>query len=65
MLSRVYSYDALGSFVAIPVGQVVVGPLAAGLGLHATLLGCAVAVVVVTGLALCEPSLRTLERLPA
>ena len=27
MLSRAYSYDALGSFVAIPVGQLVYGPL--------------------------------------
>ena len=27
-LARVYSYDMLGSFVAIPLGQVVAGPLA-------------------------------------
>ena len=26
-LSRAYSYDALGSFVAMPVGQLVYGPL--------------------------------------
>lgn len=31
-LSRVSSYDALGSFVAIPLGQVAAGPLAAALG---------------------------------
>ena len=29
MLSRAYSYDALGSFVAIPVGQLVYGASAA------------------------------------
>lgn len=32
LLSRVYAYDALGSFVAIPVGQVLAGPLAAVVG---------------------------------
>ena len=26
MLSRAYSYDALGSFVAMPIGQLAVGP---------------------------------------
>ena len=61
-LARVYSYDALGSFVAIPLGQVLVGPLAESVGLRATLLGCAVAVVVPTLLALCEPQIRRLAR---
>jgi hypothetical protein len=37
-LSRVYSYDALGSFVLIPVALAVVGPLAAALGTSETLL---------------------------
>jgi len=32
MLSRAFSYDALGSFVAMPVGQLVAGPLAAAYG---------------------------------
>lgn len=31
-LSRVSSYDALGSFVAIPLGQVVAGPLSEAIG---------------------------------
>ena len=26
MLSRAYSYDSLGSFIAIPIGQLVAGP---------------------------------------
>lgn len=33
-LSRVSSYDALGSFVAIPVGQLLAGPLAAAVGVR-------------------------------
>jgi len=32
MLSRAYSYDMLGSFVAIPVGQLVYGPLGSWFG---------------------------------
>lgn len=31
-LSRVYALDNLGAFVAVPVGQATVGPLAAGAG---------------------------------
>jgi len=37
-LARVYSYDMVGSFVAIPVAQVVTGPLAAAMGVRSTLL---------------------------
>ena len=34
LLSRVYAYDALGSILAIPVGQVLAGPAAAWLGVQ-------------------------------
>ena len=34
MLSRVYSYDMLGSFIAIPVGQLAFGPLGAAFGIQ-------------------------------
>lgn len=40
-LARVYSYDMLGSFVAIPLAQVTVGPLASAFGVRGTLLGAA------------------------
>jgi MFS family permease len=40
-LARVYSYDMVGSFVAIPVGQVVAGPVAEAVGVRATLVGAA------------------------
>ena len=39
MLSRVNSYDALGSFVFIPLGLVIAGPLAARFGVTETLWG--------------------------
>lgn len=61
-LSRVYSYDALGSFLAIPVGQTAVGPLAAAVGVRTTLIGLASAVALATALALSSRSVRTLER---
>ena len=35
--SRVSSYDALGSFVLVPLGTAVAGPIAAALGVRATL----------------------------
>ncbi|MEV0156721.1 MFS transporter [Micromonospora sp. NPDC050686] len=44
-LARVYSYDMLGSWVAIPLGQVTVGPVAAAIGTRDTLLILATAVV--------------------
>ncbi|KQX70064.1 hypothetical protein ASD06_01465 [Angustibacter sp. Root456] len=61
-LARVYSYDAVGSFVAIPLGEVAVGPLASRLGLEPTLIGCAAVVLVAVGAALCSRSVRSLAR---
>jgi hypothetical protein len=61
-LARVYSYDMLGSLVAIPLGQITVGPIAAGFGTTATLLGTA-GVTLVAGLATAAtPSVRTVRR---
>jgi hypothetical protein len=52
--SRVSSYDALGSFVLIPLGAALAGPFAAAVGLHAAMvaagavtMGCNVAVLAV------------------
>jgi MFS family permease len=38
-LARVYSYDMVGSFVAIPIGQVIAGPVAQSVGVEAALIG--------------------------
>ena len=59
-LARVYSYDALGSFVALPLGEMAAGPLADGIGVRATLLGGAVLVVAATAAALGSRSVRSL-----
>jgi hypothetical protein len=61
-LSRVYSYDALGSFALIPLGQVVVGPAAAAFGASATVLAVVgVSLACLVG-ALLVPSVRNLGR---
>ena len=65
MLSRAYSYDALGSFVAMPVGQLVFGPLGDAFGLEAVLVVSGIAYLVVSLLTLASRSVRTLDRPPA
>ena len=60
-LARVYSYDAIGSVLAIPIGEMTVGPIAAGAGTEATLLGAAGLIVVATAAALLSRGVRTLS----
>jgi MFS family permease len=64
-LARVYSYDAVGSFVAIPVGEMLVGPVAGQVGVGATLTGAGVLVVLATAGALTSSSVRGLQRTDA
>jgi hypothetical protein len=61
-LSRLYSYDALGSWVLMPVAYVVVGPIATAVGTRATLIGCAILVLGPTAAVLLSRDVRTLER---
>ena len=61
-ISRVTAYDALGSWVLIPIGFAVVGPVAAAVGNRATLLGSASLVVAATALVFLSRDVRTLER---
>lgn len=66
-LSRVSSYDALGSFVAIPVGAAAAGPIVSAVGVHTTLWSCAAVIVLCTLAMLLAGEVRTLRRrqLPA
>lgn len=57
-LARVYSYDMVGSFLAVPLGEALVGPLADPVGLDRTLLGCAAVVLVASLLAASSRSVR-------
>jgi MFS family permease len=62
MLSRAYSYDALGSFVAMPVGQLLYGPLGEAFGYRDVLLVSGALYLAVALLALSSRSVRTLPR---
>jgi MFS family permease len=61
-LSRVYSYDMLGSFVLIPVGLLLAGPIADAIGRDATLLLAVALLLVVVAAMLSIREVRTLER---
>ncbi|TDV42605.1 MFS transporter [Actinophytocola oryzae] len=61
-LARVYSYDMIGSYIAVPVGGLATGPIASAAGTGPTLVGCAVLIVVTTLVALVSRQIRTLRR---
>ena len=61
-LSRVYSYDALGSFVLIPLGVAIVGPVSEVLGTRETILGAAAISLTATLAVLLVHDVRTIER---
>lgn len=60
-LSRVTSYDALGSLMLGPLGLLLAGPAAVLVGAHTALLGCAAIVVLVSLAALLSPGVRRLR----
>lgn len=61
-LSRVSSYDALGSFVAIPIGQILAGPLADAIGVEAAIWCAAAVLTIAQALCLLVPDVRRLRR---
>ncbi len=63
-LSRVYSYDALGSIVFIPIGFAAAGPAAAVIGIVPTIWIATATVVVVTLLVLLSGDVRRMTRRP-
>lgn len=65
VLSRVSSYDALGSFVAIPIGELSYGWLAGAFGVRDLVVASAALYAVVTALTLCSRSVRRLGRVAA
>jgi len=60
-LARVSSYDAMGSVVAMPIGALIAGPLAAAIGVSATQYGAAVLILVASALALIPRDIRTMR----
>ena len=64
-LARVYSYDFLGSLMAVPVGQMAAGPLADAIGARSAMLVAAgIVVASVVGI-LASKAVRTLEHTAA
>jgi MFS family permease len=60
-LARVSSYDALGSVMAMPVGALVAGPIAAVVGVSVTQYGAAALILVATALALIPRDVRAMR----
>jgi MFS family permease len=65
MMSRAFSYDALGSFVAMPVGQLLYGPLGEHFGSRDVLMWSGIAYAAIALLTLSSRSVRKLERQPS
>ncbi|GIF24793.1 MFS family permease [Actinoplanes tereljensis] len=64
-LARVYSYDMVGSFVAIPIGEMAIGPISHVVGTEATLIGAGVLITVAFLGQLSSRDVRTLaHKLP-
>jgi MFS family permease len=61
-LSRVYSYDALGSFALIPLGLAVAGPVAEAIGTRATLFAAGLISLTATLAVLLVRDVRELRR---
>jgi hypothetical protein len=61
MLARVSAYDFLGSAMAMPVGALIAGPLAAAIGVSATQYGAVVAICGASALALIPREVRRMR----
>jgi MFS family permease len=62
--SRVSSYDSLGSFVLLPLGSAVAGPVAAAIGITATLVATSVVEAATFTAIIAQPSVWAIRRLP-
>ncbi|NUO57407.1 MAG: MFS transporter [Hamadaea sp.] len=64
LLARVYSWDMLGSIVAVPIGQAIAGPVAAAVGTSTALVGAGLlSLLAVLGMVL-VPAVRNLDNTP-
>ncbi|NMO57465.1 MFS transporter [Actinoplanes sp. TBRC 11911] len=60
-LARVYSYDMVGSFIAIPVGEMLVGPISGAAGVETTLIGAFLLTTLASLAMLSSRAVRTLR----
>jgi len=61
-LSRVSSYDSFGSFVLLPLGAALAGPIAAVIGVQETLLAAAVVIAITQAIVYAQPSVHAIRR---
>jgi MFS family permease len=61
-LSRVSSYDSFGSFVLLPLGAALAGPIAAVVGVQETLLAAAVVIAITQVIVYAQPSVHAIRR---
>jgi len=62
--SRVSSYDALGSFVLVPVGSALAGPVASVVGIYATLVGSGLISLSCIAIVIAQPSVWAIGNSP-
>ena len=60
-LSRVSSYDSFGSFVLLPLGAALAGPVAAVVGVQETLIGAAVVIAISEAIVFAQPSVHAIR----
>jgi hypothetical protein len=60
LLARLTAYDMLGSFIAIPLGEVAAGPVSHAIGVRPTLLACGLVIVAAVAAMVASPSVRNL-----
>jgi hypothetical protein len=61
-LARVYSYDMLGSLIAVPIGEIAAGPVAAATGTpEAALVGAAAVIALACAGMVLSPGVRNLR----
>ena len=60
LLARLTSYDMVGSFIAIPVGEVAAGPVSHAIGVRPTLVTCGLVTVAAIVAMISNPSVRNL-----
>ena len=61
-LSRVSSYDSFGSFVLLPLGAALAGPVAAVVGVQETLIGAAIVIAITEAIVFAQPSVHAIRR---
>ncbi len=61
MLARVYSYDMLGSFIAMPIGQLLIGPASAAFGARHAMFGVGILMLLAVVGMLSSRSVRQLR----